>query len=154
MLVPARLGVWLANPGSDTRAVICSTAPMPYPATREPLGTWVPAASRHSQPNHPAARFTKDNSVLCPISVERLSRSLLIQTPPRLGSARASRSNRILHATHFHCAVFQSGGSQVSSRRSFAPLITGKAAPCQRWGMGNRFATLCSSRIVACFQVI
>jgi hypothetical protein len=79
----------------DTRAVICSAAPLPYPAAagnprhtgpRRLIASPLPRA-QHRGPS--AARCTEDNSVLCPESLARLSRCLLI--PPSRSAGQAAR---------------------------------------------------------------
>ena len=87
-------------PVPDTRAVICSAAPLPYPADAGTLGTRVPAASsqapcRRRNPARPsAARCTKDNSVLWPETSPRLSRSLLAAGCPDPAPPPATQCSR------------------------------------------------------------
>lgn len=50
---------------SDTTAVIFNAAPTPAPAPQDPR-CWVPRRFPPHPPNHPAARFIEDNSLLCP----------------------------------------------------------------------------------------
>ena len=56
MLVPARLCLQLAIPGSDTRAVILNASPVPVSAAQN-LRSPGPRRLPPNPPNHPAARF-------------------------------------------------------------------------------------------------
>lgn len=122
-------------PAPATRAVINTASPQPYPAGAGTPRPWVPAASRHNPPHHPAARFSKDNSVLCPETC-RACHACCSAAPRPPKASRHQPRQSLLHPARQvpptpHSATFgrsRARGIRTSDfglRISFAPRPSG-----------------------------
>jgi len=122
-------------PAPATRAVICSAAPLPYPAD---AGTPRQTGPRRLIASSPAAGATQASlrrpgalkiTASCgrePVAPVTLT-AVLVPGPQYQRSARASRS-RILHATPLTSLKSQSGGVAAHPPHMLAPSVPGGCA--------------------------
>ena len=87
----ARLGTWPCFI-SQTQGVLCVVPPQHRHPLRRTPGAGEPRRLPPAPPSHPAARFTKHNSALCPKKTASLSRSLLF--PPSRSAGQCARQAR------------------------------------------------------------